>query len=654
MDFEFSRGMAALAGIIPLTIVYLLKPRPKQIILPSLLFVRRVSHNVLDSRRRLSTKITDPLFFLQVLALVLISAALAGPLIEEPAGVSEKVIIILDSSASMSAADRISEAKTIAMESLGRQNTIVAAESLPVVLAKALDAASAKEVIEGMGAGNTRGDVPQAILGVLEDRVNKNGKVLVISDFEHWEGKAPETYIRVANARNLELEFRQVGEKAANFAIVDGYLTDRNDGTYEYTCTIKNFDNKSAEIELQLESRSELFSLRKVNNSVSLAGFGTRQLTFSNIRQGTSTLKILNEDALPCDNIAYISIPEVKERKVLVLTDLDPAINKSALITAISLIPGTIVEVDHELSDKFPADFTKYDTIFINCKDEPLPVRTVLKLVSYAKGGKVLVVIGNGCLFNSSAMRGLSPVLPVDINPVKEGAGEGREGGSGGNGGRGGSGGRGESQTVEASGSGREIFEDVSFDEVYLRKFLEVSPREGAAVLVEAEGVGPLVSTRNINNGTVVYVGLSDITENEAWNNFHTLPTYPVFWAELLKYSWGIGDIRDTNIKTGRYLTFDHPVRVKTPAETINSRFVYYNLCGLYELNRQTIAVNLYDSLESNTFTGNRLELAGENEEIQKQELSIKSPYRPRKYLVYALLLLLILENIIMFRRRVI
>ena len=49
MDFEFSQGLAALAGIIPLTIIYLLRPRPKNIILPSLMFVRRISQNLLDS-----------------------------------------------------------------------------------------------------------------------------------------------------------------------------------------------------------------------------------------------------------------------------------------------------------------------------------------------------------------------------------------------------------------------------------------------------------------------------------------------------------------------------------------------------------------------------------------------------------------------------
>ncbi|QCR17662.1 BatA domain-containing protein, partial [Methanosarcina mazei] len=83
MDFEFSQGLAALAGIIPLTIIYLLRPRPKNIILPSLMFVRRISQNLLDSRRTLSKRITDPLFYLQLLALIFLSMAIAGPLIED-------------------------------------------------------------------------------------------------------------------------------------------------------------------------------------------------------------------------------------------------------------------------------------------------------------------------------------------------------------------------------------------------------------------------------------------------------------------------------------------------------------------------------------------------------------------------------------------
>ncbi len=628
MDFEFSPGLAALAGIIPLIIIYLLKPRPKNVILPSLMFVRRISQNVLDSRHTISKKITDPLFFLQLLALILISIAIAGPLLEEVKADSEKVVIIIDSSASMNAPDRFDGARAIAIESLGEENTIIAAESIPVVLAKALDADDAEGVVDHLEARNTPGDIPKAILTVINDEENKNGKIVVISDFENWAGRAPETYIRIANTRSMELEFRQVGNKTANYAIVDGYLKDRNDGMYEYTCTVKNFNDKSADLDIQLESQVDSPSSTTVSSSVQLAGFGAQQIKFSSIPQGTSTVEILNEDAIPCDNIAYISIPEVKLKKILVLTDSEQAAGKSPLVTAISLLPDIHVDVRQALPD----NVTGYDTIIVNSKYEPLPTSSVQEIVAYARSGKDLIVIGNECLYDSFQMRGLYPILPVDITSVE------KEG----------------SHTIEIVGSGKNIFDDVSFNEIYLRRFLATTPKEDAAVLAEVKGTGPLVSMWNIKNGTVTYVGFSDTTETDAWNNFATTPTYPVFWAKLLKYMWGVGDISETNVNTGRYQAFDQKVRIKTPTETISSDFVYYDECGLYNLDQKNVAANLYDSMESNTFTEKRLNLTGENGEIQKQELRTKSPDKIRKFLIYALLLLLIIENAVMFRRRII
>jgi hypothetical protein len=183
MDYEFPLGLAALAGIIPLIIVYLLKPRPKQIILPSLMFVRKVSQNVLASRRKITRKITDPLFYLQLLILILLSIAIAGPLLDSISDNSEKVVLIIDSSASMSVPDRITAARTIAIESLGEENTIIAAESIPVVLAKAVDADSAKELIGSMEARNTPSDVPKAILTAVLSFPDQG---LILQESGYW------------------------------------------------------------------------------------------------------------------------------------------------------------------------------------------------------------------------------------------------------------------------------------------------------------------------------------------------------------------------------------------------------------------------------------------------------------------------------------
>ena len=628
MDYEFPLGLAALAGIIPLIIVYLLKPRPKQVILPSLMFVQKISQNVLDSRRKITKKITDPLFFLQLLALITVSIAIAGPMLDDISKNSKRVLIIIDSSASMTIPDRIDNARSAAIDSLGEENTIIAAESIPVVLAKAVDEANAKEIISSMKAKNTPSDVPKSILTAVNDKENQNTKIVVISDFENWVGRAPETYIKIANAQNMQLEFLQVGRPTPNCAIVSGYLKDRNDGTYEYTCTVKNSNNKSAKLDVQLESKSGLFSPQKISNPISLDGFGAQQIKFSSIPEGESTVEILNKDEVPCDNLAYISIPELTPKKILLLTDLNPAVSKSPLMTALSLIPDTAVDVRYDL----PEDVEKYDTFVIDCEQKPLSKSVVEKVTTYVKNGKDLIVIGNGCLYNSSEMHGLNPVLPVNIVSIKED----------------------NSHTIETAGSGKHIFEDVSFNEVYLHRYLIAVPRENAAVLAELKGVGSVVSTWNINNGTITYVGLSDSTENDAWNNFPTIPTYPVFWVKLLKYIWGIDDITETNLNTGRYQAFDQETRIKTPGETINSKFIYYDECGLYSLNQKTVAANLYDSAESNTFTEKRLNLEGENAETQNESLQTRSADEARKYLIYALLLLLVIENILMLRRKII
>ena len=119
-------------------------------------------------------------------------------------------------------------------------------------------------------------------------------------------------------------------------------------------------------------------------------------------------MKILNKDAVPCDNLACISIPEITPKKILILTDLNPAINKSPLITALSVMPDTVVDVSYDL----PEDFPKYDTVVIDCEHKPLSSSTVRKTVDYAKSGKDLIVIGNECLYNSSEMHGLYPPSP--------------------------------------------------------------------------------------------------------------------------------------------------------------------------------------------------------------------------------------------------
>jgi hypothetical protein len=84
----------------------------------------------------------------------------------------------MDSSASMTAPDRTREARSIAIDSLGQENTITAAESIPVVIAKGLDAKDAEKIINSMEARNTPSDIPRAILTAINEKENEYGKKL--------------------------------------------------------------------------------------------------------------------------------------------------------------------------------------------------------------------------------------------------------------------------------------------------------------------------------------------------------------------------------------------------------------------------------------------------------------------------------------------
>src|SRR3989344_6144992 len=80
-DFLMSPfGLAALAGIIPLIIVYLIRPRPHEEIIPSLMFLMRKHGESLTSSF-LRKLLYNLLLILQVIAIALIALSLAQPFI---------------------------------------------------------------------------------------------------------------------------------------------------------------------------------------------------------------------------------------------------------------------------------------------------------------------------------------------------------------------------------------------------------------------------------------------------------------------------------------------------------------------------------------------------------------------------------------------
>src|SRR3989304_4516255 len=109
VQFANEVGLYALLSIIPLIIIYLLRPRPRKLKIPSLMFLLD-----LEKKKRLNIFrkfLKDPLFLIQLLVLALVSLAVAEPFIiaNEEAG-GGHTVVILDASASMQADGKFEKA----------------------------------------------------------------------------------------------------------------------------------------------------------------------------------------------------------------------------------------------------------------------------------------------------------------------------------------------------------------------------------------------------------------------------------------------------------------------------------------------------------------------------------------------------------------
>ncbi|WP_370573582.1 BatA domain-containing protein, partial [Methanomethylovorans sp.] len=145
MPFETPLALLALASVIPLIILYLLRPKPLLVRIPSLMFLMQA-----EEKKRFFTSITklikDPLFLIQLLVLILLALAAAAPYLitNEPLS-DEHTVLVIDMSASMQTENRFQEAISKAEDYVSKENSIVLAHNIPVTLLEVQDATTTQE-----------------------------------------------------------------------------------------------------------------------------------------------------------------------------------------------------------------------------------------------------------------------------------------------------------------------------------------------------------------------------------------------------------------------------------------------------------------------------------------------------------------------------
>lgn len=622
MPFENPFALAALLSVIPLIILYMLRPKPAVLSIPSLMFVLKLERERKRVYASLTKIVQDPLFLIQLLMLILLSIAAAGYYYnsEEPLS-GEHTVLILDTSASMQVDSRFEDAVGIADDYVSKRNSIILASDMPLLALEGGSASAAHDIFKKVKPGAGTADLSAAITTGMRSLSREGGRIIVISDFAYSKGDDPVASKNLAESYGIDVNFVKVGKPADNIGIINGWI-EATDGKYGYTGVIKNYKDQNQRV--KIETVRGTSGNTTTSFTLDVPAGETNQFTLGNLGPGITTVRLDVKDSQHVDNKAYISIPETSDQRILYITDNGKLPSK----TALSLLPNS----DLTVSESVPAELDKYTLVVLAQKETPIADTSVERIENYVRNGGNAVFIVSGALIPEKTEVGLIKILPV--KPLRL---EDAEYGI---------------RVKEIQKSS--ITKDIRSKEISVRKYMSAAERTGSTTLVALENGVPVLSYWQVGRGTVFYMGLSDELGENSWNNFHNLPEYPVFWIKLVQWLGGTGDISEYNLKTGTLTSLAKTEEIRTPSKTFTSNRILFDEAGIYELAGKKIAVNLYDDRESNTKidASELIKRAVSNDEpklVRADSYTAKQDIT--NYLIGVLFLLILLEILIVRQR---
>ncbi len=482
--FENPSALMLLALLLPVIILYLLKPKPMTLKIPSLLLF----HPEISKKSRKSlfkTLLHDPLLLIQLIAITILVLGMANPYYLGSAGAGGTVIV-LDSSASMASADvspdRFSKAVDIAKEYIENSDkvSLILVENTPVLLLREADRQKAIHALWQLKPKATGTALNDAVLlgsGLLR---NEKDKLAVISDFS---GQDITQARKIIEAKGISAEYRQVGKDGSNMGIVEAVIDGNN-----LRFTVKNYDDAEKDVQVKVIQKDSMVWMNRTIKQ------GSREFFHAGNISGVARVSIDPGDDLSLDNTLFISVPEkIKERVLLISDSTD---KKTPIALAFNSIPS--ISVDKVSFDRAPRTFD-YDMVVLHdyTRNSPLP-GMMGDLRRYVEGGGVLVFVAGEEL----QFMGILGLMPVNVSGMAD-----------------------PSRFVTGNTG---LTRDIDFG---ISGYLKAMLKEGAVELASA-GEGPVLAYWTVGKGKVVYLGI-----NDKWGEFHLLPSYPVFWFNLLKFS---------------------------------------------------------------------------------------------------------------------
>ena len=534
-------GLLGLAALIPLVVLYLVRPDPRRYDLPTVEFLTEGDGDSRQQRIRDRFRMST-IFLLQALVLVAIPLALAGPQVPLPGGTSGETVVVLDTSASMATTDgdatRFERAVDTAEGVTGDRTTLVTTAPEPTIEIADGDREATAAALSGLSVVEAEGDLRRAIR-VAADAHEDARRIVVVSDFvddTDWEAAAESV-----RAGGEEVVVRRVGGGGEdNVGIVDLSVT-----ATEATAVVTNGGETEQTRDVSLGDSTE---------TVALAPGDVTEVTLP-LPDGGGELRLSPGDSFRTDDVAYVAAPADRTIETLVVTN-----DRNGFLLAALDVMG---DVRVDVTAPPVSDATGYDVVvFSNVDPERVLEGTIADVRGDVEDGSGVVVQSQDDL-GAVGYGGLALIAPEEVGV----------------------------RTDVRTAASHPVVDGIGF--VPAEAYLSGALQRGEALAVADDG-SPMIAVDEVGSGRAMYYGY--IEEDSAFKYNYR---YPVFWRQAINYAAGRTPIEELNRRSGEAITFDAPTVVETGDGAVETARLEPTETGFYDTATTRYGVSLRSPSES-------------------------------------------------------
>lgn len=543
-------GLWMLSAVAVFLLIYFRRPKPYRQILPSLMFLfndRQKTHRF----RFLRNFFSNLLFFLQLLAIILLSLVATEPSITRPFETkSAHTVIVIDTSASMQASaqgasTRFETAIDTAKDYLSKTNTLITgAEPVRAILLRK-SAAEAKRELNTLRVSESTTNLADAIILAKEQLGGDSGRIVILSDFAITDISSVLVAKQAVIDDKTTLTFVPIGTPVPNIGFIDLEAQPGKLGA-----KVRNFNQKAADITITYKQDQQIIQEQKIT----LAPLSEEVVNLEP-RTGKSQIVLSSSsDGFLPDNTLYALVPQESQLKILVITNaqsttfLEQAILATQKATLSRAIPPVV------------PDFSSYDIVILHeFNENVLLPGTFEDLKRFRDNGGGVIVGANSKLTTLDTVG----ILPVKVKTLNE-----------------------QSSTI-SSGVSHPLTKDTEFGESTTYFLADAQP--STLIIAKAEDQTPIIALKE----RVLYYGL-----NDHQSSFHSKLSYPIFWLKVLNTLHQSADMSVLHQSTGATLSIGEE-KAQDPHGNEAQGFLILYYAGYYKKEKSELVANLLDTQES-------------------------------------------------------